>query len=385
MTEKEEQLYQDRLKKLNALQKAGIDPFPSTTNRTHRIADALGEFIELERSGKEIKLAGRVRAIRGHGAIMFGTLDDGSASMQFILKKDSTPVAVFELFTKYIDLGDFIEVGGGLMTTERGEKSILVQSLKVLTKSLRALPDKWHGLHDQEQRLRKRYLDLLSNPEARNLFVQKAKFWQIVRGFMTTAGFLEVEMPVLERVPGGAEAEPFVTHHKALDQDFYLRISLELPLKRLLVGGYEKVFEIGRIFRNEGISTEHLQDYTQMEFYWGYAGFEELKDFLQKLYREIVAGLFGSTKVKAQGEEIDWGEKWEEYDYFDLFKKYAGLDLSKATDDELRQKAEELKIKYMKRDGRGRLIDLIYKKTVRPKLIKPGFLVYPPVLHFYRS
>lgn len=379
MTEKEKQLFQERLKKLEGLKKAGIDPYPSKTERTHRIEDLMASFEAHAKGNKKVVVAGRVRAIRGHGAIMFGTLDDGSGTFQFILKKDSTPHTAFELFTKFVDIGDFVEVSGVLMTTQRGEKSLLASSLKILTKSLRALPDKWHGVTDRELRLRKRYLDLLASPETRALFVKKALFWNAVRRYMTDANFLEVEMPVLEHIPGGAEAEPFVTHHKALDEDFYLRISLELPLKRLLVGGYEKVFEIGRIFRNEGISTEHLQDYTQMEFYWAYADFEDLQKFLQGLYRAVIKELFGSLKVKSQGREIDWGASWQIYDYFELFQKHTGLDLAKLEDSELRKKADSLKLKYKKSDGRGRLIDLIYKKTVRPHLIAPGFLVYPPV------
>lgn len=377
-SQKELELYQDRLKKLEALKQAGIDPYPSQTARTHAVSEVLAQFATLEKSKKGVVLAGRVRALRTHGALIFGALQDGTGTMQFLFKKDAVSPAVFANFEKFVDLGDFLEVPGTLMTTSRGEKTVVASDFRILAKSLRALPDKWHGLTDTELRLRKRYLDLLTSSEVRELFQKKARFWQAIRGFMSAAGFLEVEMPVLEQVPGGAEAEPFVTHHNALDKDFYLRISLELPLKRLLVGGYEKVFEIGRIFRNEGISTEHLQDYTQMEFYWAYADFEDLMEFLQKLYRHVIKELFGGLKVTSQGQELDWGAKWEIYDYYELFKEHVGLDLNKVSLLELQAKADALGLKYEKFAKHGRLIDLLYKKTVRPKLLKPGFLVYPP-------
>ncbi len=378
MTEKEAKLYEERVKKLENIKLAGIDPYPAETSRTHTAAEALEKFASLASSKKQLTLAGRIRAIRKHGAIIFGNLEDGTGKIQFLMKQDQVPAELLKNFEAFVDVGDFAELSGVLMETARGEKTLEAVTFRILAKSLRALPDKWHGLTDHELRLRKRYLDLLTNPETRQIFVRKAQFWQTVREFMDEHGFLEVEAPVLEHVPGGAEAKPFMTHHKALDQDFYLRISLELPLKRLLVGGFERVFEIGRIFRNEGISTEHLQDYTQMEFYWAYADFQDLMDFSQKLFRSIVSRLFGGLKVTAQGREIDWGEDWKIYDYFEEFKKHAGLDLEKVSDVELKKKAEGAGIRYEKFAQRGRLVDLIYKKFVRPKLIEPGFLVYPP-------
>src|SRR3990167_4108723 len=345
-TEKERELFEERLRKLESLKKGGVDPYPAETRRTHTVAEALEKFGALSKSKKSITLAGRIRGLRAHGALIFGTLE---------------------------------ELSGGLMETKRGEKTLLVSSYRMLAKSLRALPDQWHGLTNVEARLRKRYLDLLMSAETRELFVKKAKFWATIREHLLAAGFLEVETPVLERVPGGAEAEPFVTHYNALDQDFYLRISLELPLKRLLVGGYERIFEIGRVFRNEGISSEHLQDYTAMEFYWAYADFEDLKEFLQKLYREIVKELFGTTKVTVGGKEVDWGAKGKEYDYYAEFKKHAKLDLEKSSETDLVNLCKKLGVKIEKSFQRGRLVDLIYKKTVRPNLTDVGFLVYPPV------
>jgi len=378
-TEKERELFEERLRKLESLKKGGVDPYPAETRRTHTVAEALEKFGALSKSKKSITLAGRIRGLRAHGALIFGTLEDFSGRLQFLLKKDEIPEKDFAQFAKFFDIGDFVELSGGLMETKRGEKTLLVSSYRMLAKSLRALPDQWHGLTNVEARLRKRYLDLLMSAETRELFVKKAKFWATIREHLLAAGFLEVETPVLERVPGGAEAEPFVTHYNALDQDFYLRISLELPLKRLLVGGYERIFEIGRVFRNEGISSEHLQDYTAMEFYWAYADFEDLKEFLQKLYREIVKELFGTTKVTVGGKEVDWGAKWKEYDYYAEFKKHAKLDLEKASETDLVNLCKKLGVKIEKSFQRGRLVDLIYKKTVRPNLTDVGFLVYPPV------
>ena len=377
-TEKEQKLYQDRLKKLENLKKLGVDPYPAKGERTHAVSEILENFSKLEKAKKSVALTGRIKALRTHGGLVFGNIEDESGSLQFMLREEDLDKKKFSLFANF-DIGDIFQATGTLLETKRGEKTLLVSDYKLLTKSLRALPDQFHGLKDLETRLRKRYLDMLANPEVREMFRKKAIFWKTVRDFFVARGFLEVETPVLESVPGGAEAEPFITHHNALDRDFYLRISLELPLKRLLVGGYEKVFEIGRIFRNEGISTEHLQDYTQMEFYWAYADYNDLMEILQELYREIVQNLFGATKISNQGVEVDWGKKWERYDYYNLFKENTGLDLHKASLDDLKAVADKLHITYENFAEKGRLTDLIYKKTVRPKLIEPGFLLNPPV------
>ena len=249
----------------------------------------------------------------------------------------------------------------------------------MIVKSLRPLPAHRYGLEDLEIRLRERYLDILLHSEVKEMFVKKSLFWDAVREHLKGADFLEVEMPVFERIPGGAEAEPFITHSNALDIDLYLRISLELPLKKLLVGGYEKVFEIGRIFRNEGIDREHLQDYTQMECYWAYADYEDMMKFIEKLYKDVVKNVCGTLVVNSRGHRIDWGKKWKRVDYYEIFKKETGIDLEKATVEDLQKKAKELKLKYERTAGKGRIIDVIFKKAVSHKLIQPCFLVNPPV------
>lgn len=370
-------LIKERHKKLELLKEAGIDPYPARVARTSSIAAALHDFEKLEAAKKTVSLAGRLRSMRDQGKILFADIEDGTGKVQIVLKEDT--LKELEFWRKVFDLGDFISATGTLFTTKRGEKSMEVHSLQMAAKSLLPLPDKWDGIEDPDIRLRKRYLDLIATPELRDLFRKKTLFWDTFRAGLKKEGFLEVEMPVLENVPGGAEAEPFKTHHNALDTDFYLRISLELPLKRLLVGGFDKVFEIGRIFRNEGIDREHLQDYTQLEFYWAYADYNDVMTLTEKLYKEVIKNISGGLITQFGGKSIDWSKKWPKVDYVESFKAANGLDPTKASRDELIKKAKELKLEAEKGMGRGRLIDIIYKKTVRPSLVEPCFLVNPPV------
>ncbi|MGC9610904.1 MAG: amino acid--tRNA ligase-related protein, partial [Minisyncoccia bacterium] len=257
-----EDLIKERKVKLERYKKSAA-PYPAETKRTVLAGEALAAFSKFEKSKKILWLTGRITALRDQGGIIFGGLRDGSGQIQFVLKKTDT--VGFDLLRDTLDTGDFIEIKGNLFKTKKGEKSVLAKQARMISKSLRPLPQSWYGLKDMEIKLRERYLDTILNPEVKEIFVKKSAFWGAVRDFLKNEGFLEVETPVLESLPGGAETEPFKTHHNALNRDFYLRISLELPLKKMLVGGYEKVFEIGRIFRNEGIDAEHLQDYTQME------------------------------------------------------------------------------------------------------------------------
>jgi lysyl-tRNA synthetase class 2 len=370
-----EDLIKDRRRKLDRY--GEVAAYPARVERTIAIGEALKSFAALARAKKKISLAGRIMSLRDQGKIIFADLLDMSGQIQILIKKEETKD--FTRLRKSLDAGDFLSATGTLIKTKRGEKSLVAKKAALAAKSLRPVPKEWFGLENEEVRLRKRYLDALLNPELREIFAKKSAFWQTVRGYLVAAGFLEVETPVLENVPGGAEAEPFITHHKALDRDFYLRISLELPLKKMLVGGFEKIFEIGRIFRNEGIDREHLQDYTQMEVYWAYADYNDMMSLTEKLYKNIVKNVAGSMKTKSGVAMIDWGKKWPKYGYFELFKKYAGLDLKKVSADGLKKKAKELRIGFESQAGRGRLIDLIYKKTVRPKLIQPCFLINPPV------
>lgn len=378
MSEKNEELRKVRIEKLNQLKKQGVDPYPVNTDRTDLIGQALTNFDKLSQEKSDLVLVGRIKALRAHGKLMFANLEDESGTIQLLFREDVLGLERFKQL-ELLDIGDFVEASGNLALSKTGEKSLEARNYKLLAKSIRPIPSDFYGLKDLETKLRKRYLDLLVNPETKELFRKKAKFWQAIRNFMIKQGFLEVWTPVLENIPGGADAEPFITHHNALNRDFYLRISLELPLKKLLVGGYEKVFEIGRIFRNEGISTEHLQDYMQMEFYWAYFEYEELMDLTRKMYQEIVKNVTGGLKTTYDGKEIDWSGDWPKIRYFEIFKDKTGLDLNKVSFKDLENYAKEEKIKLEKNIGKGRLIDLIYKKKVRPGLIKPCFLINPPL------
>jgi lysyl-tRNA synthetase class 2 len=380
MSEHLEDIISFRKKKLENLVAAGQNPYPSSTNRTHEISDVLENFEKL--SENELTIVGRIRSLRLMGQLAFAHIDDGEARMQILLQKAEVGDEAFDFFANNFDIGDFIEATGKLFTTKSGEKTVQAGKVRMLAKSLRPLPTEHFGIADEEIKLRQRYLDILLNPETKDLFVKKAIFWDAIREFLKQHGFLEMYMPVLEAIPGGAEAEPFITHHKALDKDFYLRISLELPLKKMLVAGYPKVFEIGRIFRNEGIDREHLQDYTQMEWYWAFGDFEGMMKFVQEMYQFTIMKTFGTLQLSYQGQIIDWSGNWSKLDYFELFKKYTNLDLNTITEDDLRAYMNEHHLDFEKTAGKGRLIDLIFKKTIRilPEVsMQPHFLINQPI------
>jgi lysyl-tRNA synthetase class 2 len=375
-----EDIQKTKLEKLEKIKAAGMEAYPEKTERSMTNAEALEKFSELAESRKEIALVGRVKSFRLMGNIAFSHIEDGSAKIQIFLNKKVLGADLFKLYADSVEAGDFVSAKGILFETKAGEKSLEVKSWKMLAKNIRPVPTEHFGLKDEEALLRKRYLDLMMNPETRELFRKKNIFWQTTRGFLAEAGFLEVQTPVLEHIPGGAEAEPFVTHYNALDQDFYLRISLELPLKRLLVGGYEKVFEIGRVFRNEGMDRDHLQEFDHMEFYASYWDLARGMEFTEAMYKEIVYKVLGGWEHEYEGQKINWEAKLPVVDYFTEFKKETGLDLNgEITIEELKKKADELGIKYEKEYGKGRMIDTLYKKTVRQKLIQPCFLVGHPL------
>jgi len=371
-------IIQERLKKRKNLESAGYRVYPARVKRTHKVIEALDKFTALARAGRKITITGRVVSLRKQGNIIFAHVQDMSGKMQVMLKRDL--LKDFKIWKTNLDMGDFVAVSGVLFKTKSGEKSIETKNFHIIAKSIRPIPTEFYGLKDTETRLRKRYLDLLANPEERELFVKKSRFWKSIRDFLEREDFLEVQMPVLEAIPGGAEAEPFTTHYNALDEEFYLRISLELPLKRLMVAGFERVYEIGHIFRNEGISAEHLQDYIQMEMYWAYEDYTTLMKFMEKMYKKTIKATVGGLITEHNGRKIDWSKKWRVYDYKTIFKKESGLDPLSATKDELLRKAKTFGVNRATAElNRGRLIDLIFKNTARPKLIQPGFLIDPPM------
>ena len=377
-----------RIKKLELLKKAGIDPYPANSKRELSLQEAIKNFDTLEKGGEKW-VSGRVMSLRGQGAIIFTTLYDGTANFQGLLKKDVIGEEKLNLWNDTIDIGDFVEIQGKFFTTQRGEKTVEAKDWRILSKSLRPLPEKWHGLVDVEERFRKRYLDILMNPEIKDIFIKKAKFWDTIREYLISKNFLEVDTPVIENTTGGADARPFQTHHNALDIDVYMRISAgELWQKKLLVGGFTRTFEIGRIFRNEGISPEHLQDYTQLEYYMAYADYGEGMEMTKELYRLIAKKVFNTTKFKIKEFDIDLNDEWKIYDFCKLIEER--FELNPVTEIYLKTgKRVELKdlkeicikagIEYEHADFNiERTVDNLWK-ILRKEIGGPGFLINVPV------
>ena len=373
-TSRLEEVRAARLEKLAKLRELGIDPYPSRFEQRQPIAEAreAGE-------GGHVRVAGRLVLWRRHGGSTFANLRDASGEIQLNMRRDVLGADEYEL-TKLLDIGDFVGVDGELFTTKTGELTVAVKTLAVLTKALRPLPEKWHGLTDPELRVRKRHLAYIADPDELAMLERRSEFISAIRRFLEAERFIEVATPVLEHVPGGADAEPFVTHHDALDTDFYLRISLELHHKRLVVGGLERLYEIGRVFRNEGIGREHLQEFDLLEFYWAYAGLDDLKALVQRFYTTVIESTFGTLKLRYGEETLDFTPPWPEVDYRELLRREAGVDLAAASDADLVAAAKRLEIADAEQIvGRGRLIDAIYKRAVRPKLVQPQFLTNHPL------
>src|SRR3989339_1513778 len=358
-----EELRKTRIEKLKKLEAAGLLAYPAKTKRTNSIAEVLKDFSKLSKSKKPVVLAGRIMAQRGHGGATFLDINDGSdlpaqaGKIQVIIKEDKIGAKGYQFFLDVFDIADFVEVKGTLFKTKRGEKTIEAEDYKMLSKALLPLPEKWHGLQDVEECLRKRYLDIMFNPEVKEMVKKRAIFWNSIREFLMKKGFLEVETPVLETTPGGADARPFKTHHNALDMDVYLRISMgELWQKQLMIAGFEKTFEIGRQFRNEGMDAEHLQDYTQMEFYWAYANHEDGMKLVQEMYKKIAKEDFGTTKFENNGHKFDLADEWKIYDFEKIIKKYTGMDIYEASVEDLINKLIKLKVEYEDTASKWRLV-----------------------------
>jgi len=370
---REEQIVNERLRKLKELKELGINPYPAKFEKKQTVDECLNLKL-----GTSVKTAGRIMIKRGIGKIVFSNILDGTNKIQIVFQDKETPEKTIEFFKKYLDVGDIIGVGGKIFKTKTGEISILVKKVDLLTKSILPLPDKWHGLKDDEERLRKRYLDVIMNPEIRELVHKREIFWNSMRDFLKKRGFLEVETPVIENSAGGASATPFKTYHNALDIEVYLRISMgELWQKKLMVAGFEKTFEIGRQFRNEGMDIEHLQDYSQMEFYWSYANYLDGMNLVEEMYKKVAKDVLGSLKFKTHGHSIDLNKKWVSYDYEATIKKYTGIDIYKSDKKELELKLKELSVEYSPGD-KWKLVDSLWKYC-RKKISGPGFLVGQPV------
>lgn len=367
-------LKKDRLTKLANLSKIGIDSYPQKSERNFVCGDVLEKFENLMENGEKIILAGRLTALRSHGGSCFADLKDASGQIQIYFKKDILGEK-YDLFVDNVDMGDFVEAGGALFTTKAGEKTLRVDNYKILAKAILPLPQEWYGLKDTEERFRKRYLDLLINSEVKKKFEIRAGLIRDIRTFLEKDGFIEVETPILQNMAGGALARPFKTHLNALNLDLYLRIAPELYLKRLLVGGFEKVYEIGRCFRNEGMDFSHNPDFTMLEFYWAYSDYERLMDFTERMFTFLVPNL----EIEYGGQKINLISPWPKIDFEDLIEKNCLFKLSEISDGDLLKEIKKLGLKMEKGAPRFKMLDEIYKKTCRPKLIQPTFVIHHPI------
>ncbi len=374
-----EEIRVEREKKRDTLAAAGMNPYPATTSRTHENKAVLAHAETLIAEQTEISVAGRIMALRSHGGSVFVDLFDGTGKVQLFLSKDALGDESFALFTDNIDLGDFVGATGTMFLTKRETKALAVSTWRIITKSLQAIPSEHFGIKDEDERYRKRYLNLLLDSEQRELFVQKALFWDVTRDFMKRYDFLEVETPTIEVTTGGAEARPFKTYHNDFDMDVYMRISIgELWQKRLMAAGYPKTFEIGRAYRNEGTSPEHLQEFTNLEFYWAYADYRDGMAFVRELYIEIATKVFGTTKFEARGHVFDLADEWKEIDYVTEIETQTGINIITATDDDMRAKLSALSVSY-EGANRERLTDTLWKYC-RKNIAGPAFLINHPKL-----
>lgn len=377
----------ERIRKLDELKKLGVNPYPAKSTRTHKLRQIHNGFTNLE--GKEVSVVGRIKSIRKFGKLAFVVIRDEEGELQLFIRRDEQPMSADRINSELsvpeelplLDSGDFVEASGTVIKTQTGEISVHVQKLRLLTKALRPLPTDQEGFTDKEQRLRRRYVDMAVNNEVRDRFIRRSKFWQSTRDFLTNEGFVEINIPVLEHTTGGADANPFVTHMDALDQDFYLRISHELPLKRLLVAGYEKVFDIGPRFRNENYSDEHLPEHVAMEWYWAYADWEKGMKLTQDLVRFIADKTWGTRQFKlANGMEVDLGPDGTDFpkvSFVDVIAQEYGIDVFKSSLEDIQAELKKHKIEVEKADNRSRCIDKLWKK-VRVTIAGPAFLVDVP-------
>jgi len=375
------ELRDERLRKLEALKQLGFNPYPSKTSRSHVLSEINHKFDELQ--GKTISVAGRIHNIRKFGKIAFVVIKDMNGSLQLFLTPDKMdkPSAQdsqlgFEQLS-LLDSGDFVEATGKLIKTQTGEISIEVTKLRLLTKSLRPLPITHDGFTNKEERLRRRYIDMNVNQNVRDRFIRRSTFWQATRQYLIDHDFIEINTPVLEHTTGGADATPFVTHMDALDQDFYLRISHELPLKRLIGGGYEKVFDIGPRFRNENYSEEHLPEHVAMEWYWAYADWQDGMKFMTDMYRYVINKTFGTLHFKVGSLDVDLSKDWEQWDYASIIKKYYGLDIHTGTLDEVKKALAAHKLEIEKTENKARGIDKLWK-NIRKDVAGPVWLINTP-------
>ena len=380
----QDHIEQPRVEKLQRILDRGINPYPHKFHRTHTNAEAAERYDGLAASDSnptptEIRLAGRVTAMRFMGKAAFFDIRDGSGKMQLFLRRDTLGDEKYEML-RDIDLGDFVGAKGILFKTKSGEITLEVVEYTILAKAMLPLPEKWHGLVDVEKRYRQRYLDLIANEEIKTLFTTRSKIISTIRDFMHARGFMEVETPVLQPMYGGALARPFITHHHALDQDLYPRIALELYLKRLIIGGFDKVFEIGRVFRNEGFSTKHNPEFTMMESYEAYADYHDVMEMTENLVSTVAQSVLGTTSVNYAGEVINFKPPWKRLPLRQSLIDKCGVDFMEYPDaDGLRQRMEQMGMQVDPLKDKGRLIDELLSTYVEPDLKQPTFLIDYPI------
>ncbi len=371
----------ERLRKLKELKDLGINPYPSDSNRTHKALDIVTDFDNIE--GQVVTAAGRIVGIRKFGKLAFIVVKDYSGKIQLFLKLDSVErldasknqLGIAEL--PLLDAGDFVEATGRVIKSQTGEISIEVTNLRLLAKSLRPLPSEIDGFTNKEERLRRRYVDINVNHDVRGRFIRRSKFWQATRDFLNQSGFLEINVPVLEHTTGGADATPFITHMDALDQDFYLRISHELPLKRLIGAGYEKVYDIGPRFRNENYSDEHLPEHVAMEWYWAYADWKAGMKFMEEMYRFVLKQTFGTLRFTINGKDVDMNAEWEIWDYAKIIKDKYGIDVHDSPIEDIKKALADNKLEVQQAESRARNIDKLWK-NIRKDVAGPAWLVNTP-------
>jgi lysyl-tRNA synthetase class 2 len=366
-----------RLEKLEELRKLGINPYPAKSYKEYKNEEIVEKFSEFE--GKQVCLAGRITAWREHGKLIFADIRDQTGDIQVMIRtneveKDLEKGHLGQEHFTLLDLADFIEVNGTIGKTKTGQISIMAKNVRLLSKALRPIPRK---LEDKEQQFRRRYLDLVINRDRFEMFKRKAKFWQVQRDFLKEEGFMEVEVPILESVTGGADAKPFITHHNALDQDFYLRISTELYQKRLIGAGYEKIYTFGPNFRNEGIDDEHLQEFYDIEWYWAYANYKDNMNLVKKMFRHIAKEVYGKTEFTTRGYTFDLADEWEEIDYTQAIKKKYDIDIFKDDIEDIRKVVDSLHLEIDPDANKNRLIDTLWK-NIRKDISGPAFLVNQP-------
>jgi lysyl-tRNA synthetase class 2 len=379
MTSRLDRITEQRLGSLSKIRACGIDPYPRSYHPSHTVREAITLFEQQGEVSQDISLAGRIISKRSIGKMSFLDIRDSSGKIQLSLRYDVLGQQKYELLQDF-DIGDIIGAQGKLFRTRAGELTLEVSDFTMLCKSLRPLPEKWHGLADVEKRYRQRYLDLISNEESRSIFILRTKIVTAIRSFLDKQGFMEVETPVLQSRAGGALARPFVTHHHALDEDLYLRIALELHLKRLVIGGFDRVYEIGRVFRNEGISVKHNPEFTLLECYQAYGDYNDIMRLVEEMFRHIAKEIMGDTKLAYNDEAIDLSLPWQRIDLREAIKNYCGIDFEDYPDAVfLRSRMAELDMDVDPVKGRGRLIDELISTFVEPKLIQPTFLLDYPV------